>query len=445
MNGADALKVLVVGGGGREHALAWKLAQSPRVGEVLVAPGNAGTAGEPKCRNVPIAAEDLDGLLDLAEERDVDLTVVGPEAPLALGIVDMFEAAGRRIFGPRRRAAEIESSKVYAKTFMERHRIPTARFEIASSEERALAVVAAWERGPMVIKADGLAAGKGVILANDRAEAEAAVRHLFGGGLGVPVQRVLVEEFLEGEEASVILLADGERFLLLPSSQDHKRRDEADQGPNTGGMGACSPAPVVDAALEAKIVERIVAPTLAGLKAARRPFRGFLYAGLMITPAGEPYVLEFNARLGDPEAQALLLRLRSDLAETLLAACDGAFDGLALDWEARASVAVVLAAEGYPGSPRKGDAIEGLEGGEEEGLKIFHAGTLRGEDGRVRSNGGRILSVAALGETIAAARDRAYARLAAIRCPGAFFRRDIGWRALAREIAVPLAQVEPGA
>jgi phosphoribosylamine--glycine ligase len=439
MSGANALKVLVVGGGGREHALAWKLAESPRVGEVLVAPGNAGTAAEAKCRNIPVAAEDLDRLLDLAEEEDVDLTVVGPEAPLALGIADMFEAAGRRILGPRRRAAEIESSKVYAKTFMERHRIPTARFEIASSEERALAVVAGWEGAPMVIKADGLAAGKGVIVAADRAEAEAAVRHLFAGGLGVPVARVVIEEYLEGEEASVIVLADGDRFVFFPSSQDHKRRDEADQGPNTGGMGAYSPAPVVTPELEAKIAERIIAPALAGLQAGRRGFRGFLYAGLMITPAGEPYVLEFNARLGDPEAQALLLRLKGDLAEALLAACDGGLSDLSLAWDERASVAVVLAAEGYPGTPRKGDAIEGLEGEEAEGVKIFHAGTRRAEDGRVLSHGGRILSVAALGDGIGAARERAYRRLAAIHCPGSFYRRDIGWRALAREIAVPLA------
>lgn len=439
MNAADALKVLVVGGGGREHALAWKLAQSPLVGELLVAPGNAGTASEPKCRNVPVAAEDLDALLELAEEEDVDLTVVGPEAPLALGIADMFEAAGRRIVGPRRRAAEIESSKVYAKTFMERHRIPTARFEIASSEERALSVVAGWQGAPIVIKADGLAAGKGVIIAHDRAEAESAVRHLFGGGLGVPVQRVVIEDFLEGEEASVIVLAAGEQFVFLPSSQDHKRRDEADEGPNTGGMGAYSPAPVITPEIEAKIRERIIAPTLAGLNAGRRRFRGFLYAGLMITPSGDPYVLEFNARLGDPEAQALLLRLKSDLAEALLALCDDRLEGLELAWDERASVAVVLAAQGYPGTPRKGDPIEGLEGVEEEGLKIFHAGTLRSEDGRVLSNGGRILSVAALGESIGQARERAYRRLAAIRCEGAFYRRDIGWRALVRETAVPLA------
>ncbi len=255
----------------------------------------------------------------------------------------------------------------------------------------------------------------------------------------MPVQRVVIEEFLEGEEASVIVLAAEERFLVLPSSQDHKRRDEADHGPNTGGMGAYSPAPVITPEIEAKIRERIIAPTLAGLNAGRRRFRGFLYAGLMITPSGEPYVLEFNARLGDPEAQALMLRLKSDLAEALLALCDDRLEGLELAWDERASVAVVLAAQGYPGTPRKGDAIEGLEGVEEEGLKIFHAGTIRSEDGRVLSNGGRILSVAALGENITAARERAYRRLAQIRCEGAFYRRDIGWRALVRETAVPLA------
>ncbi|MDW8480270.1 MAG: phosphoribosylamine--glycine ligase [Xanthomonadales bacterium] len=440
--GEDAgLRVLVVGGGGREHALAWALARSPRVAEVLVAPGNAGTAREPGCRNVAIAAEDLDALLELAEAEDVDLTVVGPEAPLALGIVDLFEAAGRRILGPRRRAAEIESSKVFAKTFMQRHGIPTARFEIASSAERARAVLAEWSP-PLVIKADGLAAGKGVIVATSREQAEEAIAHLFGGGLGVPVGRVVIEEFLEGEEASYIVLADGERFLPLPTSQDHKRRDEGDEGPNTGGMGACSPAPAIDAELERRIQERIVLPALRGLAAGRRAFRGFLYAGLMITPAGEPIVLEFNARLGDPEAQALLLRLEGDLAEALLAACEGRLAETTLAWSEEASVVAVLAAGGYPGPARRDDPVLGLDPPEEEGLKIFHAGTRLAEDGRVLSRGGRILGVAARGPTVGAARERVYRRLAGIRCEGAFYRRDIGWRAVLRETAVPLAAGE---
>jgi phosphoribosylamine--glycine ligase len=425
------MKVLVIGGGGREHALAWKLAQSPRVSEVIVAPGNAGTAREPHLRNVPADVADVSGLLAIARAAAVDLTVVGPEVPLVAGVVDAFRAAGLRIFGPTAAAAQLEGSKAFAKAFLERHRIPTAAHAVFTALEPALAYVR--ERGaPIVIKADGLAAGKGVVVAMTLAEAEQALVDMLGGALlGAAGARVVVEEFMAGEEASYIVISDGVHFLPMATSQDHKRRDDGDAGPNTGGMGAYSPAPVVTPEVDARVRREIIEPTLAGMAADGHPFTGFLYAGLMIDAHGAPRVVEFNVRFGDPETQPVMLRLRSDLVDLIEAALDGRLDAAQADWDPRCALAVVLAAGGYPGAVRSGDELGGLDAPAPADSKIFHAGTrLDGE--RVLSSGGRVLAAGALGTDIVQARERAYAALAPITLQDSFFRRDIGHRALAR-------------
>ena len=430
------MKILVIGSGGREHALAWKLKQSRRVGGVLVAPGNAGTAREPGVRNVDVAATDLDGLLALARAEQVDLTVVGPEAPLVAGIVDRFRAAGLRCFGPRRIAAQLEGSKAFAKEFLARHNIPTARYAVFTDLDPALAHVREQAHhaagAPIVIKADGLAAGKGVVVALTLADAEQALHDMLGArSLGNASARVVIEEFLEGEEASYIAICDGTHALPMATSQDHKRRDDGDLGPNTGGMGAYSPAPVVDAAVEKRIVAEIIEPTLAGMTAEGAPFIGFLYAGVMIGRDGAPRVLEFNVRFGDPETQPILLRLDSDLVDLIEAALDGRVDRAAVSWNPQPALGVVLAAHGYPGSVRTGDAIDGLDLSDAPGTKVFHAAT-RSEDGKVTTAGGRVLTVCALGDGIEQARARAYAAIERIHFDGMFYRRDIAHRALAR-------------
>ncbi len=426
------MRVMLIGSGGREHALAWKLAQSPRVSEVIVAPGNAGTANEPSVRNVPVDVRDLDALLALAREENVALTVVGPEGPLVAGVVDTFRAAGLRIFGPTAAAAQLEGSKAFAKAFLHRHRIPTAAYAVFTELAAALAYVRA-QGAPIVIKADGLAAGKGVVVASTLAQAEQALAHMLdAGSLGAAGARVVVEEFMAGEEASYIVLSDGVNALPMATSQDHKRCYDGDAGPNTGGMGAYSPAPVVTAAVDARVMREIIRPTLAGMAADGVPFSGFLYAGLMIDAEGAPRVVEFNVRFGDPETQPIMLRLRSDLLDLVEAALEGRLNTAHADWDPRPALAVVLAAHGYPAAPRSGDPIDGLDAALPDGAKIFHAGT-RLDAGHAVSAGGRVLTVCALGEDIAQARERAYAALQPIRLAGSFFRRDIGHRALARD------------
>jgi phosphoribosylamine--glycine ligase len=432
------MKILVVGGGGREHALAWKLAQSPKATEVIVAPGNAGTARERGLRNVAIAANDIDGLLAFAQAENIELAVIGPEVPLSMGIVDRFRDTGLRCFGPTQAAAELEASKAFSKDFLARHAIPTATYGVFGAAEPALAFLR--ERGaPIVVKADGLAAGKGVTVAMSLAEAEAAVRDCFAGGLGAAGVRVVIEEFLDGEEASYIVVADGEDFVAMASSQDHKRLREADTGPNTGGMGAYSPAPVVTPNIAARIEKEVIRPTLAGMAAEGRRFTGFLYAGIMVMPDGTPKVLEFNVRFGDPETQPVMLRLRSDLVDLLEAALDGQLDTITPVWDSRIALGIVMAASGYPGTVRTGDAIDGLDEADAMDGKIFHAGTALADDGRVLTAGGRVLTVCAFGDTTLAARDRALAITDRLRFEGAQFRRDIGWHAIAREDGIHLA------
>ena len=425
------MRVLIVGGGGREHALAWKCASSSRVSEVLVAPGNAGTAGEPKVRNVDVAAEDLAALTRLAASERVDLTIIGPEAPLVAGVVDAFEAAGLRCFGPRQAAARLEGSKAYAKSFLVRHGIPTARSATFTRERFDPAWVRA-QPAPLVVKASGLAAGKGVVIASSVEEALAAVEAMFAGQFGSAGREVVVEEFLAGEEASFIVMADGVHMLPLATSQDHKRRDDGDRGPNTGGMGAYSPAPVVTEALHARVMREVVEPTIRGLAADGVPYTGFLYAGLMIAPDGTPNVLEFNCRLGDPETQPIMMRLESDLTALCEAALEARLDRERARWDPRAALGVVMAAAGYPESVRRGDVIEGLERAARLPGKVFHAGT-RLEAGRVLTNGGRVLCAVGLGASVAAAQREAYALADAIHWPGMQFRHDIGHRALGRE------------
>jgi phosphoribosylamine--glycine ligase len=426
------MKVLVVGSGGREHALAWKLAQSSRITEVLVAPGNAGTATEPRCKNVAIAADDIAGLLKLARDERVDLTVIGPEGPLALGIVDKFSAAGLRCFGPSRLAAQLEWSKAHAKDFLARHRIPTATYKVHTQLDAALADLKA-RSVPIVIKADGLAAGKGVIVAQTAGEAEAAVRDMLSGNLlGQAGARVVIEDFLEGEEASFIIVAADGRYVEMASSQDHKRIGDGDTGPNTGGMGAYSPAPVVTHAVRARVLKEIVEPTLAGLKKDGLDYTGFLYAGLMIDRNGAPKVIEFNCRLGDPETQPLMMRLKSDLVDLLDAAVDGRLDRARADWDGRPAVGVVMAAGGYPGTPRKNDEIHGLDAAPPAGTKVFHAGTAL-SGGKVVTSGGRVLCVCAIDKSVRVAQHRAYETVAKISWDGEQHRTDIGYRAIARE------------
>ena len=425
------LTLLVVGGGGREHALAWKLAQSKRVARVLVAPGNAGTAREPGVENVPVGAGDIDGLVALARERSVHLTVVGPEAPLVAGIADRFGAHGLRVFGPSAAAARLEGSKAFTKAFLAGHGIPTARH--AEFTDRAAAAAHVRAHGaPIVIKADGLAAGKGVVVAQSETEALAAVDEMLSGrAFGDAGRRIVIEEFLAGEEASFICVVGGGWALPLASSQDHKAAGEGDTGPNTGGMGAYSPAPVVDRAVHERIMREIVRPTVEGLAAAGTPYTGFLYAGLMIDAAGAPRVIEFNCRLGDPEAQPVLLRLRSDLLDLVEAALDGGLAGMRPEWDDRAALGVVMAAAGYPGSYDKGHPIVGL-GDDLPHTKVFHAGTAVDGD-RIATSGGRVLCVCGLGEDVSEAQRRALARAGTIEWSGAWHRRDIGHRAVARE------------
>ncbi|HET7395720.1 MAG TPA: phosphoribosylamine--glycine ligase [Gammaproteobacteria bacterium] len=426
------MKVLVIGGGGREHALAWKLAQSPRVETIYVAPGNAGTAHEKKCQNVRIAADDISGLLDFALGQGIELTVVGPEQPLVLGITDVFTQAGLRCFGPSRTAAQLEGSKAYTKDFLARHHIPTAGYSTFTELRAALAYIR--ERGaPIVIKADGLAAGKGVVVAQTVEEAEAAVNDMLAGNrFGDAGHRVVIEDFLEGEEASFIVMADGEHVLPLATSQDHKRVGEGDTGPNTGGMGAYSPAPVVTPEIHERILRDVIIPTVRGMAAEASPYTGFLYAGLMIAPDGSPRVIEFNCRSGDPETQPIMMRLESDLVELCEAALNGELHNVKAEWDQRVAVGVVLAAGGYPGEYHQGDAVVGLPPFPNNHVKVFHAGTIE-QDGQIVTNGGRVLCVTALGDNLGEARQRAYHIADGIRWPGRFFRRDIGHRALTRE------------
>ena len=426
------MKVLVVGGGGREHALAWKISQSPKVTRVFVAPGNAGTALEPSIDNIAIDVEDIPALLDFARSEGVDLTVVGPEVPLVLGIVDIFTDAGLRCFGPDKACARLEGSKAFSKDFLARHGIPTAAY--ASFTERDEAVAYIREQGaPIVVKADGLAAGKGVILAQTEDEAIAAVDDMLAGNaFGEAGHRVVIEEFLTGEEASFIVMVDGKHVLPMASSQDHKARDEGDQGPNTGGMGAYSPAPVVTPEIHDRIMNEVILPTVKGMADEGHPFTGFLYAGLMVAEDGTPKVLEFNVRFGDPETQPIMMRLQSDLVEHIEAALDGALDGQTAAWDSRAALGVVLAAGGYPGSYRKGDVITGLPQEEMADAKVFHAGTAM-KDGQIVTAGGRVLCVVGLGETVGRAQARAYEIVDRIHWKDVYFRRDIGYRAIARE------------
>jgi phosphoribosylamine--glycine ligase len=426
------MKVLIVGSGGREHALAWRAAQSSLVETVLVAPGNAGTHREPKVENVPIKADAVDELVRFARRQAVDLTIVGPEQPLVAGITDKFEAAGLKCFGPNARAARLEGSKAFAKGFLERHDIPTAAYARFDSPGPALSYVRE-KQVPIVIKADGLTAGKGVVVARSIDEAEAAlVTMLERRSFGEAGATVIVEEYLEGEEASFIAIVDGTAIVPLASSQDHKARDDGDLGPNTGGMGAYSPAPVVTPKVYDRIMDEVMLPTVQGLQADGVAYRGFLYAGLMIDSAGKPKVLEFNCRFGDPETQPILMRLRSDLVELCLASCDGDLAGANVDWDPRAALGVVMASRGYPGDYAKGTAIHGLEQRCDDHVKIFHAGT-RLEDGRVVTDGGRVLCAVALGESVTLARDAAYAAVRKIAWDGVFFRSDIGFRAIERE------------
>jgi len=425
------MKILVIGSGGREHALAWKLKQSTKVEKVFVAPGNAGTAMEPGVLNIAIPATNTEELINFAKKEQIDLTVVGPETPLVAGMVDRFEEAGLRCFGPSKRAAQLEGSKSFAKVFLSRHGIPTARYAVFTELSSALAYVR--QQGtPIVIKADGLAAGKGVVVAITLQEAENALQEMLSAQtLGQAGERVVVEEFLPGEEASFIAICDGKYALPFATSQDHKRRDDNDQGPNTGGMGAYSPAPVVTSAIEMRIMETIIRPTLAGMAAEGMPFTGFLYAGLMITPQGEPKVIEFNVRLGDPETQPLLMRLQSGLVELIEAALDGKLHQQTIQWDKRPALGVVLAAHGYPGTVRLGDKIQGLYNEADSDIKIFHAGTKM-EKGKIISCGGRVLTVCALAETLYKAKECAYAELKKIKLAEGFYRHDIGRRALNR-------------
>ncbi len=426
------MKVLVIGGGGREHALAWRAAQSPDVERVFVAPGNAGTALEPGLHNVEIGVGDFDTLVAFARDEDIGLTLVGPEDPLAGGLVDRFRAEGLPCFGPTAAAAQLEGSKAFAKDFMARHGIPTAAYGNFTDLDQALTFLR--EQGaPIVVKADGLAAGKGVIVAEDLATAEAAVRDMLqGNAFGDAGHRVVIEEFLEGEEASFIVMADGQHILPLATSQDHKALNEGDSGPNTGGMGAYSPAPVVDAAMHERVMREVVEPTIRGMAQDGAPFTGFLYAGLMISPGGEPRVLEYNVRFGDPETQPVMMRLRSDLVALCQAALDGRLDACEAEWDPRAALGVVMAAGGYPSSYARGEVIAGLDTPMPDDVHVFHAGT-RNEDGAVLTAGGRVLCVTALGDTVAEAQVRAYEAVDRIHWTDAFVRRDIGHRAVARE------------
>jgi phosphoribosylamine--glycine ligase len=424
------MKILIIGSGGREHALAWKAAQSPRVSEVFVAPGNAGTAREARVRNVDIAADDVAGLVRFAREEAIGLTVVGPEQPLVLGVVDAFAAAGLRCFGPSRLAARLEGSKAFMKEFLRRHAIPTAAYATFTRESFDAAWVRS-QRAPLVVKADGLAAGKGVVICATADEAVHTAEAMFDGRFGAAGATIVIEEFLEGEEASFIAMVDGRHVLPLATSQDHKRLRDRDEGPNTGGMGAYSPAPVVTPEVHARAMNEVMWPTVRALAAEGTPYVGFLYAGLMIAADGTPKVLEFNCRFGDPETQPILARMRSDLTELCDATLDGRLDTMAVDWDPRAAVGVVLAAGGYPDTVRKGDVIHGLDAASKLPGKVFHAGTaLAGGD--VVTNGGRVLCAVGLGATVLAAQRQAYDLVSAICWDGMQYRHDIGRRAIER-------------
>ena len=430
-----AMKILIVGSGGREHALAWKAAQSPLATEVLVAPGNAGTLSEPNVRNVAVAASDIDGLVSLARNEEVGLTIVGPEQPLVAGIVDRFEAADLVCFGPSAAAAQLEGSKAFTKDFLARHNIPTAAYETFSEVQPAIDYLTA-KGAPIVIKADGLAAGKGVIVAATLSEAENAVRFMLEeNAFGDAGARVVIEDFLTGEEASFIAIVDGTDILPLATSQDHKTRDDGDKGPNTGGMGAYSPAPVITPEVHDRDMEEIMIPTAVGMAEEGATYRGFLYAGLMIDDSGQPRVIEFNCRFGDPETQPVLARMRSDLVDLCLRACEGSLAGAEADWDPRASLGVVSASAGYPGNYDKGAAISGLDTAYGPDVKVFHAGT-RMDEGRIVTSGGRVLCTVALGDSVTEAQRLAYEAVAKIDWDGAFYRRDIGYRAVAREQAI---------
>jgi phosphoribosylamine--glycine ligase len=428
------MNILIIGNGGREHALAWKAAQSELADTVFVAPGNAGTATEAGVENVAIDVMDLNGLADFAASNNVGLTIVGPEAPLVAGVVDLFEERGLRVFGPSAGAAQLEGSKAFTKDFLARHKIPTGSYGNFTDVDEALAYVRQ-QGAPIVVKADGLAAGKGVIVAMTLAEAEDAIRDMLAGNaFGDAGSRVVVEEFLDGEEASFIVMVDGDNVLAMATSQDHKRVGDGDTGPNTGGMGAYSPAPVVTPNVHQRIMDEVIYPTVRGMKAEGHPYKGFLYAGLMIDSAGAPRVIEFNCRFGDPETQPIMLRMQSDLVALCQAAIDGKLDQCSSDWDPRAAVGIVLAAGGYPGSYSKGDAISGLSETETEGEKVFHAGTKL-DGNQVVTSGGRVLCATALGNTVTEAQQRAYKLARKISWNGAFYRKDIAYRAIAREQA----------
>lgn len=425
------MKILIIGGGGREHALAWKAAQSQLVSQTFVAPGNAGTALEDNLRNVNISAEDVAGLLAFAQQEQIDLTIVGPEVPLVLGVVDAFQAAGLKIFGPSQAAAQLEGSKAFSKDFLARQNIPTAAYQTFTEIDPAIAYVRTMG-APIVVKADGLAAGKGVIVAMTEAEAEDAIRDMLAGNaFGEAGSRVVIEEFLDGEEASFIVMVDGKNVLPFATSQDHKRVGNGDTGPNTGGMGAYSPAPVVTSAIHQRIMDEVIYPTVSGMAAEGNPYVGFLYAGLMINQDGAPKVIEYNCRFGDPETQPIMLRLQSDLVELCLAALDGKLDTTPIAFDPRASVGVVLAAGGYPADYAKGDEINGLPPSTAS-AKVFHAGT-REQDGKVVTNGGRVLCATALGNNVTEAQHNAYELAKQISWQGMFYRDDIAYRAIARE------------
>ncbi|PAR26777.1 phosphoribosylamine--glycine ligase [Vibrio metoecus] len=428
------MQVLIIGSGGREHALAWKVAQNPQVDTIYVAPGNAGTALEYKVQNVNIGITDIPALVAFAQDKAIELTIVGPEAPLVIGVVDAFRAAGLPIFGPTQGAAQLEGSKAFTKDFLARHNIPTAAYANFTEIEPALAYVR--EKGaPIVVKADGLAAGKGVIVAMTLQEAEDAIQDMLAGNaFGSAGSRVVVEEFLDGEEASFIVMVDGENVLPMATSQDHKRVGDADTGPNTGGMGAYSPAPVVTQEIHDRVMREVIYPTVRGMAAEGNTYTGFLYAGLMIDSTGAPKVIEYNCRFGDPETQPIMMRLQSDLVELCQAAIAGKLDQVESKWDPRASIGVVLAAGGYPGDYTKGEVISGLPTQESAGQKVFHAGTETQGD-QVVTNGGRVLCATALGNTVLEAQQRAYQLADQIHWNGMFCRRDIGYRAIAREQA----------
>lgn len=426
------MKVLVIGGGGREHALAWKLAQSQRVTHVYVAPGNAGTDLEEKVSNVAISADDIDALADFAGQNEIALTIVGPEAPLVAGVVDLFRQRGYPCFGPTRAAAQLEGSKSFCKDFLQRHQIPTAAYGVFTDLDEAIAYIKTMSE-PLVVKADGLAAGKGVVVAADHEQAIAAARDMLAGNrFGDAGHQVVIEEFLNGEEASFIVMCDGEHILPLASSQDHKARDDGDVGPNTGGMGAYSPAPVVSDEMFEDIIEQVIRPTVEGMSKEGAPYTGFLYAGLMISPDGKARVLEYNCRFGDPETQPILMRLKSDLFELCLSACESKLNTVSIEWDSRAALGIVLASAGYPESARKGDEIQGLDQDFSNEVKVFHAGTAK-QDHKVLTNGGRVLCVTALGENITEAQNKAYNAVDLISWDGMFHRKDIGNKAKNRQ------------